>query len=928
MNLYSFFIKILCFIFFWCIFFLSYAGCPGSVEIGTQLFAIENSDKPVAEKLNRVQSLQQQFISCNYPKDSVYARILHRMGVYQFELKEDMNECIKNTIEAIHINLGNNKSALPSFVSNSYFNLGLYYKALLFYKEALQSFDSAAYFGGRYDNPESFIIESRLQRSNIYGRIGNHQKSIDEATLGLQLTKEIKDSINRALLLNERAQSLIDMQQYDKAAADLTESLTVLKSLGNVEDILADNYRIRATLYKFKADNNNAYSYYLKAIENRKIIGSAADLSADLIEMANFLTIEFKKHSEALQYYQKAVLIIDKENEIVLKAQVFNNIGALYKETNQLSKALSFYQKGLNVFVKGFSNTDINANPSELQSKLTADKQMLFILLTNKAEAFLLKFNETKNREYLTQSKKASLLTDKVIDEMRYEQGAEQTKLYWRNRTRNFFTNAIASAYESGDAEALLYYMEKSKAILLNDKLNELGAFAYLPSAETAREQELRINIISLQQQFSLLKPADRDYNSIQYELVSARDEFEKFITALEQQFPAYYQYKYSGIAVNISKLQPFLAEQKATYISYYETDSVIYAITVSEKGAKLFKLYFQNFRPASEQFLELCTDKSKLNSQYFNYVQLSYLMYNKLFAPLHITNTKVILSPDRVLLPFDAFVKDVKGDFFLLYDYTFSYTYSANYLLKAAKKGSDGDKDFLGIAPESFAKSFALTDLKGSGESVMEIKKDFSASSVLTTTSATRINFLTKAGGFKMLHIYAHAIADSTVTEPRLFLYDSAVSLSELQLMQNRPAQLVFLAACETNAGKQQMGEGVYSLARGFAIAGVPATVAALWKTDNEAMYRLSELFYQFIKKGMAKDEALRHAKIEFIRTGSKENRLPFYWASSVLLGNTSPVKFSSSVNYYFIFTGGALFFIIVLFWLHKKRRAAILQP
>jgi tetratricopeptide (TPR) repeat protein len=924
MKQYPVFVRLI-FLGFFCGFvIISKAGCPGTGAIWKSLLDIEAGTQSIEKKLQEVEILQKQFISCNYPKDSVYARILHRMGVYQYQLKKDLTSCINNTFEAIEINRSGSRSALPSFVANSYSNLGLYYKDLQFYKEALMSFDSAVYYASRFKNQDRFILMSRLQRSNIYVRIGDFQKSIDEASLGLQHAYAVKDSVNLALLFNERAQSLVSILRFDMATADLAQSRNILASQKDVENTLADNYRIQANLYKNKSDLKNAFTFYLKAIESRKLLGTTPGLADDMIEMGNFLTVQLKKHQEAMVYYQKALVIINNENNDVAKAQVLNNIGALYKETNQPGKALTYYQQGLTVFVTGFKNDALTANPSEQQVKLTSDKQLLFILLANKAESFLLQYQSTKNKVQLTEAGKVFLLTDKVIDEMRYGQDAETTKLYWRKRTRNFFGIAITAAFESGDAESLLYFMEKSRAILLNDKLNELGAQAYLPAAELAIEQDFRISIHTLQQRFSLLNATDKDYNPVQTALLTVKSEFEKFIRDLEKKFPAYYQYKYSGININISKLKTYLSEKNATYISYFETDTAMYTITVSAKEAKIFKLYFAGFKTDAARFLQLAASKELLNSNYPEFLLLARRMHDKLFAPLGVSGSRIILSPDELLLPFDAFVKDEKVKNYLLYGHSFSYTYSASYLLKNMQIGKKAAGNFLGIAPEIFAGRFSLADLKGSAQSVTKIKQGFSTSAVLTNQSATRANFLSKAAGYRLLHIYAHAIADSTLSEPRLFLSDSTISLSEQQLIQMLPAQLVFLAACETNIGRQQNGEGIYSLARGFAAAGVPATVATLWKADNEAMYQISESFYKYIKEGKPKDEALRLAKIDYVKSGRKENELPFYWASTVLLGNTDSVVFASSFNYWYVAIGGVFLLLIVFFLRDKQKREA----
>ena len=105
----------------------------------------------------------------------------------------------------------------------------------------------------------------------------------------------VKDSVNLALLFNERAQSLVSILRFDMATADLAQSRNILASQKDVENTLADNYRIQANQYKNKSDLKNAFTFYLKAIESRKLLGTTPGLADDMIEMGNFLTVQLKK---------------------------------------------------------------------------------------------------------------------------------------------------------------------------------------------------------------------------------------------------------------------------------------------------------------------------------------------------------------------------------------------------------------------------------------------------------------------------------------------------------------------------------------------------------------------------------------------------------------------------------------------------------
>ena len=107
-------------------------------------------------------------------------------------------------------------------------------------------------------------------------------------------------------------------------------------------------------------------------------------------------------------------------------------------------------------------------------------------------------------------------------------------------------------------------------------------------------------------------------------------------------------------------------------------------------------------------------------------------------------------------------------------------------------------------------------------------------------------------------------------------------------------------------------------SLSRAFKYAGVPNTVMYFWKADDFYTKNIMTHFYQILKKGVGKNEALRQAKIAQINA-AKDNKSaahPFYWANFVLVGDAQPIPFSS-INWW-IWGCGALFLLVfgVLRW------------
>jgi CHAT domain-containing protein len=97
--------------------------------------------------------------------------------------------------------------------------------------------------------------------------------------------------------------------------------------------------------------------------------------------------------------------------------------------------------------------------------------------------------------------------------------------------------------------------------------------------------------------------------------------------------------------------------------------------------------------------------------------------------------------------------------------------------------------------------------------------------------------------------------------------------------------ADLVTLSACETGLGKEIGGEGLIGLTRAFQYAGARSVLSSLWKVDDRSTEELMTRFYGHLRGGKPKDEALRQAQIDLIR--SRDLSLPSRWAAFQINGD-----------------------------------------
>jgi CHAT domain-containing protein len=891
--------------------------CLTHIQFWDSLIHIENSNFSQEIKLQHLGSLSAQYEKCGYEKDSVYARMLHKTGLWEYSALSHIEDAITNTIAAVRINTSGKKYACPSFAANSYSNLGYYYLQIKRYREALLYYDSAIIASLPFPGNKEFSILSHLQKGNILFNIGDYQQDVEETTLGLALAEPISDTENIIDLHNERAEAYEMLQKYEEASQDIDKSFKLLQHSNNY-DALANSYRVKANINADEGNFSKAQFFYDQAISLRKKTGNLANVAMDYNDAGLLLHFKCRNIAEADKYYSKAYELASLAKANLVCILACSNLAQVNFNQKQYSKAIVKTQQALLLLVNQFHSNDVSQNPKYSDISYLDVKNYLVNLLHNKAECLLYLYKQTQDKQYLVSSIATATLADSIITDLRHEQSGDQSKLYWRNATRQFYANSIEACYLANNPQLAFYFMEKSRAVLLNDKLNELGAASKLPASEAAKEEKLQINIIEQQQKLLSLSEGSPEYAAQQVNFLSGKDDLEHYVKSLEQKYPNYYRYKYADEVPTLKDLQNYLAKNNQSFVHYFIGDTVTYILAITDRNTRFIRLSKNEFdNNQLAKFLEFCSDKNLLNSHYDLFATLSNSIYKSLFLPLQIPKGPVTICLDNLVIPFEALCTDASGKNFLLNDYSFSYVYAARNLMEGRDLNNDATGNFLGIAPVSFSSDLNEADLTNSSAAISDCAKYYSINHILIGKDANRKNFFAQMPGYSIVNIFSHAVADSTEVEPKLFLQDSVIHLSELQLIQRPATELVVLSACQTNLGKNATGEGIYSLARGFTAAGIPSVAATLWNADEYSIYSITESFNHNLSQGMNKDEALRQAKLSYLKNNSNE-KLPYFWANMIIVGNADPVKLVPKENWWLILT--ALLLIIALAIMLKK--------
>jgi tetratricopeptide (TPR) repeat protein len=113
------------------------------------------------------------------------------------------------------------------------------------------------------------------------------------------------------------------------------------------------------------------------------------------------------------------------------------------------------------------------------------------------------------------------------------------------------------------------------------------------------------------------------------------------------------------------------------------------------------------------------------------------------------------------------------------------------------------------------------------------------------------------------VLHFATHAVADpARPLQSGLRLTGrGAVTPADVESLTVK-ADLVVLSACRGVQGPQYYGEGTLGLARAFMASGARSVVTTLWDVDDRAAAAFMTRFYEGLRGGLPRDEALRRAR------------------------------------------------------------------
>lgn len=817
------------------------------------------------------------------------------------------------------------KNGYPALAEYIFRELGNAYVRLGEYEGAKKVFQQSIDYAILHKEPD---VAQFNDYGSLYFSLKKYPEALEIFEKGLDF--EGVSEVDRAILQLNKAECLAHLKRYREA---LVINQAAAKLISDIDTTEARYKRCQFGLF-----------------ENYGIIHLGLAIAGD--------TAQF---GQAEKRYRAAIALASSIKPVAKReiAGFQIGLGEVIEHRKNFEEACQSYHQAIQLLIPEFHGT-IQQQP---------DIGMLF------PEKLLVRALEGKARCFLAlgQAEKAlecHELIPYVGAQLIATHAYESSSLLTLEEARDRFDTAIGIAWQlylkTGQqrfAERAFALTEQARAVLLLQSIAKARLDFQLPPDIRRQEHELEVKIAWYEQQIAAEKERGGDGSAQKLEQLQ-KDQFQlkqtqsRFQDQLRKDYADYASLSDELRFLSAGGVSKLLREGQAL-IDYYLTDTDAYVFYFNKTGAfsarkvalpPLFRdnvlLYFtfmnsRNIKPEDKAW----------------FLRMSYQWYQLLLQPELEADTSapgsLLIIPDDALafIPFDVLQYEPATEDmhwrdmqYLLHKLNTGYAYSATLWEMQQKISQDHRSNsapkynFAGFAPTYGANApqgetrsvhipdSLIYDISSTQEELNKVHALIGGQKFLGV-QASEQQFKDIAPDCGILLLAMHGLANDEHPELSCLLFgrpqgdsinNNVLFSNELQIMQLQ-ADLAVLSACHTGFGKLHKGEGVYSLARAFAVAGVPSTVMSIWRLHETTAPVLIEAFFKHLKAGKTKDEALCLAKKEFLTNDDYyDSAHPFYWAGVTVSGDLCALDFSSSCWWWIL---GVVVLLGVVFYYKRMR-------
>jgi CHAT domain-containing protein len=865
--------------------------CPESDAIILRVIALRESQVPFVEQKKELLGHLVQYHQCPERNDSALVHLLQRTGALSYLLGQ-YQDAVFYTNDAIQRlkDLAPAYSNIPLLVK-MYHYLNIFYDSLQLTANKISAIDSSVYYAINNGLVNNEILNNIMQRVEYSYNTGDYIRCINDAKIAKDLNEHYgsgEDSIYYAeFFFNNRINSMIELKDLKAAEIMVTNKINELTK-GGKRRLCGPMYNQLSRISVRNKKYADALNNLILSYECNRLLKYSLGCKQTLNNIGFTYYRYLDDPGMAHQYYGQAlsynsVAVQDKDINMVENVNILGNIANVYVRLNRFDSAFLYFDWAFSLVGKNYNEQRL-LDISDDEFSTLPNIHYLTSMVRDKADAYLKQYRLTRNTKLLNESISTFRIAHRLL--MRIKQGQKEllSQLSWRKNAKTIYEHAIEACYEANSLDDAFYFFEKSRSMLLIDRI----AVNRLTPPETLQKiarLDMRIQELNMQ--------ADQTANDSAsvfgirkkiYDLTREKDMASRHINKL---------------FINEEKQVTFRNiknrfKDNAILLEIFVGDTAVYIMTVAANDQSLAKVGRDRYEQLASAYIQFLGDVDKMNREYSEFIKVSHSLYRLILKNIP-PGKKLIVSPDGKYFPFEALVVNMRGQQpqYLVEFAPVSYTYSAQYLNEWQHDYQQRTSQFLGMAPVKYHERLNLTMLPQSDASLNKIGAMFKDPVLLTAAKAERSAFLERYFKYEVVQLYTHATeTDQHYGEPVIYFADSALRLSELVPVETPATRIIILSACETGSGRWHEGEGVFSFNRSFAELGVPSAMVNLWSVDNQSTYRLNELFSENLARGISSDVALQQAKIKFIKNADKEHQLPFYWAAPIISGHVISLR------------------------------------
>ena len=342
-----------------------------------------------------------------------------------------------------------------------------------------------------------------------------------------------------------------------------------------------------------------------------------------------------------------------------------------------------------------------------------------------------------------------------------------------------------------------------------------------------------------------------------------------------------------AGKAMDAATLQKMLRPDEVV-VAYHALPDRLMAWVLSNEGVREASFPVALKRADLARLVDAYRDTLiKLNP---NAAKIGDQIGQLLLAPLGVeAGKRVIIVPHGPLhyLPFQALRLD--GEY-LIERNPISIAPSISIAARLAERTPTTSAQLLAFGNPTIDPNVA-DPLPGAEREVQELAQQFPGARLFFNAEANKTNFRANAPASPIVHIAAHAVADTLdPLHSKVLLADEDGKPNYLEAkdvlgMDLGGVALLALSACESGLGRVENGDEVLGFTRSFLSAGTSTLLASLWPVSDAATEKLMTTLYADLARGEEVQDAMRDAQRAVM--ANPETSHPFYWAPFNLIGN-----------------------------------------